>query len=174
MIYTDVTAARAERRDKLSRCYRFDCLCAYCDLPDEEAIARSDSARAELRDWRHTKPTFAKWSTDLCREDDAVILSHQKALELIEQEGMHGLQINHLEPIALSYAVLGDEEQFRVWAQRVIEMWTVPDPERAAEFSGWLANPQSMEKWGWRKKQRLLRSSLDLAPSLLALTHVSH
>jgi hypothetical protein len=155
MIYTDVTASRETRRTKLRSMYGFDCTCTYCDLINDDAIARSDLARAELRDWKYINPGFLNWSTDMCRSDDTIIKSHQRALELINQEGMHGLQCTYLDGIALSYAMLGDVEQFRVWGQRLVDVCVVQDPEHAAEYVRWLANPQSLKKWGWRTKQRL-------------------
>jgi hypothetical protein len=162
MIYTDVTAPREVRRAKLRRLYGFDCGCTYCDLPDEESILRSDIARAKLRDWRHTHPGYLKWSTDLCRADDVVIQSHQKALKLIEQEGMQGLQCLYLEEIVLSYAVLGEESEFRVWAERLLELCTVQDRDLTKDLEKWLANPKSMKKWAWRKKQRLREWPSDI------------
>ncbi|KAJ7903401.1 hypothetical protein B0H14DRAFT_3421624 [Mycena olivaceomarginata] len=72
--YVDVLAPRAERRAHLAR-YGF------------EAVTRSDAARAELRDWHQLHPRFLPWSTDMCRADDAIIVSNLRALALIEQEG---------------------------------------------------------------------------------------
>ncbi|KAJ7072795.1 hypothetical protein C8F01DRAFT_261181 [Mycena amicta] len=153
--YIDVLAPRADRRTQLER-YDFLCLCAHCDLPDEEAVARSDAARAELRDWRNTHPRFEPWSKDMCRADDTVIVSSLRALELIGQEGLYGMQVPFMEEIALSYAVLGDEEQFRVWAQKVVALSAEQDPKRAAKFTGWIDKPTSYKRWGWRAKQRIL------------------
>jgi hypothetical protein len=93
-------------------------MCSHCDLPDEEAVTRSDTARAELRDWRQLHPRFLPWSTDICRADDAIIVSNLRALALIEQEGLHGMRVPFIEEIALSFAVLGDESRFREWAQK--------------------------------------------------------
>lgn len=153
--YTDITAPRAIRMAKLQRSYGFSCDCPYCTLPTPEAIARSDAARAELRDWRNTHPTYMKWSKDLCRADDTVIQSHLRALELIDQEGMHGMQGIFLEEIALSYAILGQEVEFRIWAERVVELWKELDPEQSEEYTKYLANPKSFKQWAWRKKQKL-------------------
>jgi hypothetical protein len=93
---------------------------------------------------------------DLCRSDDAVISSHMAALNLIEQEGMHGLQGLFLEEIALCYAVIGDEEQFKHWGQRFVERCQVEDEEMTREIKGWLETEdrQRWKKWAWRKKQR--------------------
>ncbi|KAJ7261835.1 hypothetical protein B0H12DRAFT_1013307 [Mycena haematopus] len=152
--YIDVLSPRAERRADLAR-YGFECMCTHCDLPDTDAVARSDASRAELRNWRHLHPRFLPWSTDMCRADDAIIVSNLHALALIEQEGLYGLQVPFMEEIALSYAVLGDEPRFREWAQQVVDLCAGQDPKRSARVSGWIADPQSYKQWGWRAKQRL-------------------
>ena len=162
IIYTEVTASREERRAHLYQNYRFTCQCPSCELPTSELVIRSDSARKDLREWRQTHPTFWKWSRDLCRDDYTVINSHLEALQLIEQESLQGMQGIFIEEIALSYAVLGDEEQFRVWARRMIDLVSICDPQQAAEFSKWLDNPKSYKQWAWRKKQRTCRSSFWL------------
>jgi hypothetical protein len=154
--YIDVLAPRAARRAALLR-YGFTCACSHCDLPDEDAVALSDAARIELRDWRNLHPRFLPWSMDMCRADDALIVSHTRALALIAQEGLHGLQVPFVEEIALSYAVLGDEAQFRFWAQQVVDLCGGQDPERATKFAGWIAEPQTYKRWGWRAKQRLCK-----------------
>ncbi|KAJ7188893.1 hypothetical protein C8R46DRAFT_1244109 [Mycena filopes] len=153
--YIDVLAPRAERRAHLAR-YGFTCMCAHCDLPDAAAVARSDAARLELRDWRQLHQRFAPWSTDLCRADDALVVSHQRALTLIAQEGLYGLQVPFMEEIALSYAVMGDEARFCEWAQKVVNLCVGLDPRRAVKFAGWIADPRTYERWGWRAKQRLI------------------
>jgi hypothetical protein len=162
--YVDVFAPRAERRAQLAR-YGFECMCPHCDLPDADAVARSDAVRAELRDWRHLHPRFLPWSTDMCRADDDIIVSNLRALALVKQEGLYGMQVPFIEEIALSYAVLGDELRFREWAQQVVDLCAGQDPERASKFAGWMAEPQSYKEWGWRAKQRLRRCSFRCAYS---------
>ena len=162
MMYTDISASREIRRQKLRRLYGFHCECAYCDLPDDQAVAHSDLSRAKLRDWRHTNPGYLKWSTDLCRADDVVIKSHQEALTLIEQEGMYGLQCLYMEEIMLSYALLGNEAQFRDWAQKLLDLCAFQDPDLAVDLRKWLQNPTMMKKWAWRKKQRMRERGLPL------------
>ncbi|KAF7315061.1 SET domain-containing protein [Mycena indigotica] len=164
--YIDVLAPRAERRAQLAR-YDFICLCQHCDLPDDEAVAKSDAARAELRDWRNTHTRFEPWAEDMCRSDDVVIESSLRALELVRQEGLWGMQVPFMEDLALSYAVLGDEEQFRVWAEKVVELCSGQDPKRANKFAQWLADPASYRRWGWRTKQRkLLDKQKNLPPDI--------
>ena len=166
MMYTDITASREVRREKLRRLYGFHCECAYCDLPDDQAVAHSDLSRVKLRDWRHTNPGYLKWSTDLCRADDVVIKSHEEALTLIEQEGIYGLQCLYMEEIMLSYALLGDEAQFREWAQKLLNLCTYQDPDLVVDLRRWLQNPRSMKKWAWRKKQRTRKCGFSSSASV--------
>ncbi|KAJ7188896.1 hypothetical protein C8R46DRAFT_1157724 [Mycena filopes] len=153
--YIDVLAPRAQRRANLAR-YGFTCMCQHCDLPDAAAVARSDAARLELRNWRHLHPRFLPWSTDLCRPDDTIIVANQRALELIDREGLYGLRVPFMEEIAWSYALMGDEARFYEWAQRVVDLCKGQDPQRADRFAGWIKNPRTYERWGWRAKQRLI------------------
>ncbi|KAF7315288.1 SET domain-containing protein [Mycena indigotica] len=82
-----------------------------------------DAARAELRDWRNTHTQDSSLGQrDMCRSDDVVIESSLRALELVRQEGLWGMQVPFMEDLALSYAVLGDEERFRVWAEKEMGM----------------------------------------------------
>lgn len=152
--YVDVLAPRAVRHAQLAR-YGFVCMCVHCDLPDAAAVARSDAAREELRDWHLRHPHFLPWATDLGRADDTILAANLRALALIEQEGLHGLQVPFLEEIALSYALLGDAPLFRRWAQKLVDLCEAQDPDRAMEFAAWMANPRTFRLWGWRRKQRL-------------------
>jgi hypothetical protein len=146
-----VLAPHAVRRAQLAR-YGFACACTHCTHPD-------DAARAALRTW---PPHFLPWATDLRRDADAVITANIRALGLIEQEGLCGLQVPFLEEIALSYALLGDEPRFQVWAQRVVDLCAALDPDRAMEFIAWMRSPCTFRLWGWRAKQRLCGWFCDL------------
>ena len=119
-------------------------------------IATSDNNRALLVKWIFTHPGYFKWSTDLCRPDDLVINAHLEALALIDKEGLQGLQILFTEEIAMCYATLGEEVEFRRWGQRVVQLSRVEDPPLAAKFEEWLEDPpKKFKKWAWRKKQRM-------------------
>ncbi|KAF8516572.1 hypothetical protein BU17DRAFT_76629 [Hysterangium stoloniferum] len=156
--YIDPTHPQSDRVAKLQQNYRFTCDCPHCSLVLDDQVQKSNEARMQLRDWFHTHPTFTKWHTDLCRSDDTVISSHLAALDLIDQEGMHGLQGLFLEEIALCYAVLGDEEQFKYWGQRFVERCRVEDDGMTREIRGWLEreDKRQWKKWAWRKKQQEL------------------
>ncbi|KAG5636415.1 hypothetical protein H0H81_008125 [Sphagnurus paluster] len=154
IIYTDVTQPRDARRARLYAHYGFTCACAFCALPPAESAA-SDAARAELREWRHTRPVFAGWATDMCRADDFVLSSHMAALELIEREGLQGMESAFVRDVCLCWAVLGDEAKFREWAERLERLSEVRDPVMAREVRRWLEDPKGkVPKWGWRSVQR--------------------
>ncbi|KAG6828846.1 hypothetical protein H0H92_006605 [Tricholoma furcatifolium] len=168
IIYTDVTQSRDTRRAHLLSHYRFTCLCSSCALP-LHLVQESDARRAALRDWRHTRPTFTGWATDLCRTDDFVLNSHMEALELIEKEGLQGMESSFVRDVCMCWAMLGNEEEFRHWAQRLVALTEVRDTAMAQEVRGWLEDPPvTVPKWGWRKKQRLQMSKkTEESPSSL-------
>ena len=119
-------------------------------------IATSDNNRSLLVKWIFTHPGYLKWSTDLCRPDDLVITAHLEALALIDKEGLQGLQNLFTEEIAMCYAILGEEVEFRRWGQRVVQLSRVEDPPLAAKFEEWLEDPpKKFKRWAWRKKQRM-------------------
>ena len=182
--YIDPVLPRATRVATLLKNYRFLCDCPWCDVhhhhyqpessdnndavttpsnekpafsPAELAqIAASDNNRALLVKWIFTHPGYLKWSTDLCRPDDLVINAHLEALALIDKEGLQGLQNLFTEEIAMCYAILGEEVEFRRWGQRVVQLSRVEDPPLAARFEEWLENPpKKFKRWAWRKKQRM-------------------
>ncbi|KAF8637560.1 hypothetical protein AX17_002746 [Amanita inopinata Kibby_2008] len=152
--YTDITAPRQTRRAKLKKSYGFWCNCQACRLEDEKDVEEGDLIREELHDWWFINPGYSKWWKDLCRADDAVIRSHERALELVEREGLHALQSAFAEEIALCYAVLGDEDLFRDWARRLVTLSRIQNPGLAAQFEVWMKHPASMKVWAWRRKQR--------------------
>jgi hypothetical protein len=173
--YIDPIQPRATRVATLLKNYRFSCDCPWCDLhhsADNKSstsnenpifnpqqltqIAASDNNRALLVKWIFTHPGYLKWSTDLCRPDDLVINAHLEALALIDKEGLHGLQNLFTEEIAMCYAILGDEVEFRRWGERIVQLSRVENPPLAAKFEEWLQDPPGkIKRWAWRKKQRM-------------------
>ena len=177
--YIDPVLPRATRVAILLKNYRFSCDCPWCHVrhpessnnnanarpPDEKLafspmelaqIAASDNNRALLLEWVFTHPGYLKWSTDLCRPDDLVISAHLEALKLIDKEGLQGLQNLFTEEIAMCYAILGDDAEFRRWGQMVVQLSRVEDPPLATKFEEWLEDPpKKLKKWAWRKKQRM-------------------
>ncbi|TFK45062.1 hypothetical protein BDQ12DRAFT_674044 [Crucibulum laeve] len=141
--YADPTDSRAKRMAHLQEHYGFTCDCPSCLLHStatEQKIAQSDIARELLRTWFSLHPSFSKWLSDPCLPDDFVISSHKYALELIEQEGIQGMEGPFLEEIAMCYAVLGQKEEFSWWAKRVISRCALEDVEMVTRM-------QAMLKW---------------------------
>ncbi|EDR00592.1 uncharacterized protein LACBIDRAFT_313272 [Laccaria bicolor S238N-H82] len=152
--YVDPSLPRSQRIAHLQENYGFTCDCQWCNLPTTSSSLDSDATRAALRIRLLTHPSYPKWSTDLARADDVVLNSHFDALQLIEQEGMHGLQGIYLEEIALCYAILGDEDRFRMWAERLVRRCKVEDSRLANTFESYLDDVRRFKRWAWRRVQR--------------------
>ncbi|KAF9466655.1 hypothetical protein BDZ94DRAFT_1250418 [Collybia nuda] len=150
--YTSVTRSRYERRDTLQSLYGFSCRCDYCSLPSTEAFSRSDEARAELENFWATLPTFEQWCLDASMPDTALIDRHVRALQLIEQEGMHILNSEkHADAIAMCYGALEDVEMFRAWTGRARGVKLRTSTSELIVLAKWLSNPLVFPAWGWRK-----------------------
>jgi len=136
--------------------HHFVCSCPSCCLSAANLAheLQSDANRAQLRDWFSIRPKYVKWAKDLCRSDDAVITSHLEALALTEEEGLQGYQALFVEELAKCYAILGDAVNFRLWAEKVVQLAQVEDVALQKEFLGYLEKPTRMKAWGWRTKQR--------------------
>ncbi|KAK2464448.1 hypothetical protein APHAL10511_003596 [Amanita phalloides] len=91
-------------------------------------------------------------------KDQHEIESHEGAMELIEREGLHALQRDFIEEIALCHAVLGNEEAFWSWGMRLIDLARIPDPQLASRFETWINSTKSMKIWAWRRNQRQQQS----------------
>ena len=167
--YLNPALPRATRVAILQKNYRFLCDCPWCNIrkagdaveddnftaAELKLIEDSDQRRAALGSWVSRHLGYKKWYADLARPDDLVITSHLEALALIEQEGMHGMQLLFIEELAMCYASLGNVEEFKRWGERVIALAQVPDPLMAKKFEEWLIDPKKrMKKWAWRKRQR--------------------
>ncbi|KAF8152563.1 hypothetical protein B0H34DRAFT_784605 [Crassisporium funariophilum] len=165
------------RRDTLSTLYGFECVCSYCQLP-EDKIRQSDLARTTLSAmWGDAAaeaglPSFEKWCLDPELSDDVLINAHVRALHLIEREGLQILDTHghteaeaggvggahperdigrHLDLIAMCYGALEDADNFRKWVERAGEARLRCRPEQRLAFQKWLSNPISFPVWGWRR-----------------------
>ncbi|TRM70310.1 hypothetical protein BD626DRAFT_390788 [Schizophyllum amplum] len=146
--YVDPAVPRAERRASLRTTYHFDCNCAACARGDP----RSDIARTELRAFGSGLPAFDVWCRDARMPDMVLIRAHERALALIETEGLEVLGCReHIDVITMCYGALADENMFRYWANESRE-------ERAQDNMGdlkvvqtWISNPRALPVWGWRR-----------------------
>lgn len=151
--YTHPLQSREKRWKKLQGDYRFDCDCPWCSHATEGAQARSDRDREYLKVYLATHPTYAKWSTDLCLPDNHVIQSHLAALPLIRKEGLDFLLIVFMEDIVRCYIDLGNESEFRKWAEESVILCRVGNPKLAQELEHILKNPpENASNWGRRKR----------------------
>lgn len=96
----------------------------------------------------------------MCKPDLFVVESHLAALRLIEEEGLEGMQGVFLVELALCYAALGEEEEFRKWAGRAVEFLGERQPEAVEELRGWLVHPGGNKRWGWRRRERMRKSTV--------------
>ena len=169
--YVDPTLPFSKRRQFLHMNHHFVCSCPSCCLsaanPEHELQSNANSAR--LQAWFSTHIKYAKWARDLCRSDDAVIVSHLEALALTEEEGLQGYQNLFVEELAKCYAILGDLDNFRLWAEKVVQLAQVEDVALRKEYLGYLEKPTRMKAWAWRAKQRAQVKSrpdpmIDLEP----------
>ncbi|TFK26315.1 SET domain-containing protein [Coprinopsis marcescibilis] len=153
--YTDLLQPRSDRLRNLEKYYKFACDCKWCTFTDPEAQEKSDAARAFLGTYLNTHPSYRKWSMDICLPDTFVIESHLSAIQLIEKEGLDALLPLFLDEILRCYAELGDEDQFRVYAERTRQLVAVADPELATELASYLEDPiGNFPKWGARRMFR--------------------
>lgn len=79
-----------------------------------------------------------------------------EALTLIDKEGLQGMASAFVRDVCLCWAMLGEEIEFKKWAEKLLKLCDVRDPAMGQEVRGWLIDPKvKVPKWGWRKNQRI-------------------
>jgi hypothetical protein len=139
--------------------YYFHCECEYCNLPTTEAVAASDAARLELERWpRESYCMPHEWCTNLSLSDNYLVDGHKRCIELHEKEGItDNTYVRHIEELAIVYATLGDEQNFRLWAQKTVEQSEIwHRPEKVTLWREWLLHPK-IDFWGLRIKEKSRR-----------------
>ncbi|KAJ7074569.1 hypothetical protein C8F01DRAFT_1075990 [Mycena amicta] len=160
---------RAERRERLSQQYYFDCTCPACSLSDK-ASAASDRNRATLianllsigEDFAQISgevevdPSVNRWLQDPTLPDDHVTAASERILQIMEDEGagLLVLWIIHCHRLHQAYAALGDVERAKYWAARYLEFWELPmlGPTEAEEMRALVERPEKAKPWGLRMK----------------------
>jgi hypothetical protein len=148
--YINLRDPRTIRRGRLLDMYYFHCECEYCNLPSE-AVAVSDAARLELKRWPKSYCISHEWCPNLSLPDNYLVDGHKRCIELHEREGIiDTIYAGHIEELAVVYAMLGDEQNFRLWAQKAVEQSKIRQmPENTMFWKEWLSYPQQ-NSWGWR------------------------
>ncbi|KAJ6483632.1 hypothetical protein C8R47DRAFT_1017770 [Mycena vitilis] len=129
--YIDPThlAPRAERLKRLANLYEFECTCPSCSLPPEESV-QSDANRRQINDelemrfatgWDIDTEYFA-WLGDPSLPDDHLVKHSAEIVRLLDQErvGFTRLQMFHCIRLMRAFSALGDEENTRRWAKRIV------------------------------------------------------
>ena len=137
-------------------------------MPSDSEDIQSDIANNDPETIQETKaysettltssplPSFQKWCLDPSFTDDILINAHMRALQSIEQCGIHHPtldkdSIKHFDSIAMCYAALEDADNFQKWMERVSEVRSRVNPKQKLVFSKWLSNPVTFPVWGWRR-----------------------
>jgi hypothetical protein len=149
--YVNLMDSRTVRHGRLLDMYHFCCECEYCNLPTSEAVAISDAARLELGRWPQKSYRMPnEWCANLSLPDNYLVDGHKHCIELHEKEGIiDDTYVGHIEELAIVYAMLGDEQNFRLLAQKAVgqsEIWQML--EKATFWGEWLLYPQK-NYWGW-------------------------
>ena len=172
--YTELTAPRAERREELSRRYKFVCMCQACNR-NEADISFSDVNR-RLLDLRalevaDDEEAFEKWLADGAPLQSAAMLikSPEDVLNAVdnmngfmraahiyatmEHEGffLHGLWEPVLTRLVKGHSVLQNEDEVRRYALLAASL----KQAETGSDGGWAAvvtNPRQTDWWGKRLK----------------------
>ncbi|THH11290.1 hypothetical protein EW146_g8095 [Bondarzewia mesenterica] len=147
--YTSLTAPLASRLFTLRAAYHFACACESCVRPrTDRALLQSDQNRIELDRWWARRTTFERWLKDRSMPYLALIIAHVRALEMLEQEGLHDGRARHCDMVARCFGALGETNKFVEWAARAAKEWTVV----ARRYSGAVQEEIALEKVGMCKK----------------------
>lgn len=153
--YVHPMQSRAARWKKLKPDYLFECDCPWCTLPTAEAQAESDRNREYVGMYLQTRPTYSKWSTDLCLPDDFVIDSLQAVSPIVRKEGLDRLTPLFMEEIVRCLADLGQEDEFKRWAGETIKLCRAGNRALAEELEKIIENPEkNCSTWGRRKRMK--------------------
>ena len=142
-----------ERRKPLKENFDFMCRCSACALPWRQLVNSNRNRHcietvgwAALLLWRH-------WiDANMGAARNAVIDLHMSVLKIIDEENLDRYRGKHIRWIAAAYAALGDAENFKKWAE---EMLQSPTSDRdgfgfvdSDLWRKWMQKPKSFPTWG--------------------------
>lgn len=163
--YISSEQPRQARQASLKSLYGFRCSCPYCNSPAPSLnMLQSNLARQVLSQiWNTDLPSFERWCSDPSYPDNTLINIHVRALHLIRQEQLEGLNLGpgahpqldvgrHVDRIAMCYGALENVEMFREWICRARDVRGFKEFQKQdLVFSIWLSNPSSFPVWGCRR-----------------------
>ncbi|KAI8633786.1 hypothetical protein F5Y19DRAFT_471041 [Xylariaceae sp. FL1651] len=143
--YVDVFLPSTERKERIRR-WGFECTCALCQAPKNETVAsdtrlrRIDQLKSDLNDFSELKVT-AETGVEFTR--------------LHEEEGLYAHLGSAYTRAALNFALFGDEERARKYAQKAAEEMSIemgPESGDARAMRNLADNPRAHWTWGKRRK----------------------
>ncbi|KAI1451728.1 SET domain-containing protein [Annulohypoxylon moriforme] len=143
--YIDLMLSREERRSRLRR-WGFECTCSHCSMTDEEAAA-SDARLLKIEELEIALENF-----------NETIVTAETGAELVELYEKERLDI-YLGQVytraALNFALFGEEEKARKYAQAAVEAVERESGQNAGDAKAMRTlaeNPKAHWTWGKRRK----------------------
>ncbi|KAI1822393.1 hypothetical protein F4861DRAFT_550738 [Xylaria intraflava] len=142
--YINVFLLSRERKERI-RNWGFECACALCQGTRDRTIA-SDR---RLRRIKELKTNLDNFNSVKVTAEDGV-----EYVALHEEEGLYAQLGTAYTRAALNFALFGDEEQSREYAQKAAEQLSIekgPESEDAQTMRNLAADPRA--HWGWGKRR---------------------
>ncbi|KAH8114088.1 hypothetical protein DFH11DRAFT_1595718 [Phellopilus nigrolimitatus] len=155
--YISKLQSRAKRRAELESAYGFICKCAYCAVPPS-ASKKSDELREKIRTTVcNAEKTWRKWIGNPEQPWSKFIDTLEKCSLCLGREGLSEYRADLDRYIAAAYAVIGDENKFKKWAESAARTERIIEIDGHGYLTGedwvrWLGDPTSIPCWGQRKK----------------------
>lgn len=155
--YIDVLQPRDKRRELLLSSYAFTCKCAHCTLSADKT-AQSDARRRRIDVTLSSAPQIWREMMDdgtgkLWRK---MVDGLKRALTCLEPEGLEEYRGDLERYLASAYAAIGDEANFRKWAESAVLTERFVEKVGHGYLNGedwktWLRDPTLIPCWKQRK-----------------------
>lgn len=155
--YVPVLDTRALRQEELTSGYAFTCACAHCTLSTNKTD-QSDARRRRIGATLLSAPQMWRLMMDdstgnLWRK---MVDGLKRALSCLEPEGLDSLRGEFDRYLAAAYAAIGDEPNFKKWAESAVSTERLLSNDGYGYLSGrdweaWLRDPTLIPCWKQRK-----------------------
>ncbi|KAJ6551898.1 hypothetical protein B0H19DRAFT_1236908 [Mycena capillaripes] len=154
--YLDPTIApRPKRIERLADIYDFECSCPSCSLPPDKSL-QSDLNRYLLhkeleKRWASSwdfESEYSAWLNDQSLPDDHIVKHSTEIIRLMDQErvGETRLRMFHYTRLMRAYSALGDKENTRRWARRIVPIMEPGLSELRQWAVRWAVDPEIYEE----------------------------